>query len=114
MNTVKELLERADISQKAFAIEIGVSQPTVSDWMHNKKDPRGENLKKVAEYFNVSTHVVKGLDPIPKQEQRQETQPAEIGDIDFALSGEIRDLSDDEKLDILDYVKFKKAQKARQ
>ena len=35
------------------ANEFYVTQPTVSDWEQNKKDPSGERLKKLAEYFGV-------------------------------------------------------------
>lgn len=113
MNTVKQLLDRKGVLQKEFAIDIGVSQPTVSDWIHNKKDPRGENLQKVADYFGVSTGVIKGVIPLSEYVARTSDVP-DISEIDFALSGEIRDLTDDEKQDVLDYVRFKRAQKARQ
>lgn len=113
MNTVKELLYRKGVLQKEFAIDIGVSQPTVSDWIHNKKDPRGENLQKVADYFGVSTAVIKGFISIPEYQEQTNTDP-DISNIDFALSGEIRDLTDAEKQDVLEYVRFKRSQKARQ
>ena len=113
MNTVKQLLDRNGVLQKEFAIDIGVSQPTVSDWIHNKKDPRGENLQKVADYFGVSIGVIKGVILLPEYIARTSDVP-DITDIDFALSGEIRDLSDAEKQDVLDYVRFKRAQKAKE
>lgn len=59
MNSIKYLLERKGVLQKQFALDIGVSQPTVSDWIHNRKDPRGENLQKVADYFGVTPDVIK-------------------------------------------------------
>ena len=54
MNTVKKLCIERDITQKQLAAAIGVSQPTVSDWMNNKKDPSGARLAKLAEFFDVS------------------------------------------------------------
>lgn len=65
MNTVNELMVRMGVEQKELAAAIGVSQPTVSDWKRNKKDPKGDNLKKVADFFGVTPQVVKGLYPIP-------------------------------------------------
>ena len=53
MNIVKELRKKKGVQQKELAIEIGVAQPTVSDWESGKKDPSGERLKKLAEYFEV-------------------------------------------------------------
>lgn len=60
MNIVKELRRKKGIQQKQLAIEIGVSCPTVSEWETGKKDPRGDNLKKLASFFNVDELVVLG------------------------------------------------------
>ena len=53
MNIVKELRRKKGIQQKQLALEIGVSCPTVSEWETGKKDPSGERLKKLAEFFQV-------------------------------------------------------------
>ncbi|NUF97848.1 helix-turn-helix transcriptional regulator [Lactobacillus mellis] len=34
---------------------IGVSQPTVSDWETGKKMPRADNIKKIANHWQIST-----------------------------------------------------------
>ena len=60
MNIVRELRKKKGIQQKELAIEIGVSNPTVSDWERNKKDPSGERLKKLAKYFEVDELVILG------------------------------------------------------
>lgn len=60
MNIVRELRKKKGIQQKELAIEIGVSCPTVSDWEAGKKDPSGERLKKLAEYFDVDELVILG------------------------------------------------------
>ena len=60
MNIVKELRKRKGIAQKELALEIGVKQPTVSEWESNKKDPSGERLKRLAEYFGVDELVILG------------------------------------------------------
>ena len=60
MNIVKELRKKKGIQQKELAIEIGVSRPTVSEWESGKKDPSGERLKKLAQYFGVDELVVLG------------------------------------------------------
>ena len=65
MNLVKELRERAGMQQKEVAMEVGVSRPTVSEWEHQKKDPSGERLIKLADLFGVSTGVILGYDPFP-------------------------------------------------
>ena len=65
MNAIKSLRLRAGMQQKEVALAVGVSRPTVSEWEHQKKDPTGERLKKLAKLFNVSTGVVLGMEPIP-------------------------------------------------
>jgi len=60
MNIVKELRKKKGIQQKELAICIGVSRPTVSEWESNKKDPSGERLKKLAEFFDVDELVILG------------------------------------------------------
>jgi len=60
MNIIRELRKKKGIQQKELSIEIGVSQPTVSDWEKGKKDPSSESLKKLAEYFGVDELVILG------------------------------------------------------
>ena len=60
MNLVKELRERAGMQQKEVAIAAGVSRPTVSEWEHQKKDPSGERLLKLAKLFNVDPSIILG------------------------------------------------------
>ena len=60
MNIVRELRKKKGIQQKELAIAIGVSCPTVSAWESNKKDPSGERLHKLAEYFDVDELVILG------------------------------------------------------
>lgn len=60
MNNVRELRKRKGIQQKELAIEIGVSNATVSDWEHGRKNPSGERLRKLADFFDVDPPVVLG------------------------------------------------------
>ena len=60
MNIVKDLRKKAGIQQKELAISIGVAQPTISEWESNKKDPSGDRLKKLAEFFGVDELMILG------------------------------------------------------
>ena len=60
MNIIKELRKKAGIQQKDLADIIGVSRPVVSEWESQKKDPSGDRLKKLAQYFKVDELVVLG------------------------------------------------------
>ena len=105
MTRIKELREALGIKQEELAMLCGVTQSTISLWEIGKTVPRKKALAKLAERFGVSAGYILGID--------SEDDAPDIGDIDFALSGEIRDLSDAEKQDVLDYVRFKRAQRAK-
>ena len=60
MNIVKELRKKRGIQQKELALTIGVSQPVVSEWESNKKDPSGERLLKLAQFFGVDELMILG------------------------------------------------------
>ena len=74
MNIVKELRKKKGIQQKELAIEIGVSRPTVSEWESGKKDPSGERLKKLAQYFNVDELVISGKNVIDLNDKHREKE----------------------------------------
>lgn len=83
MNRAKELRQRAGMQQKEVAVAIGVSRPTVSEWEHQKKDPSGDRLLKLAQLFNVSTGVILGLEPISGDESSDEAQEITVSDNDI-------------------------------
>lgn len=72
MNNIKELMDRAGMQQKELAALCHVSGPTISDWVHGKKNPSGKNLKKLEEVFGVSSGVILGYDNVPKTQQERE------------------------------------------
>ena len=71
MNIVRELRKRKGIQQKELAIIIGVAQPTVSEWELNKKDPSGERLHKLAEYFGVDELIILGKDVVDLTKEKE-------------------------------------------
>ena len=74
MNIVKELRLSKGIQQKELAIEIGVSNATVSDWEHQRKNPSGERLRRLAEFFGVDPDVILGVASNEKYLKKSETQ----------------------------------------
>lgn len=116
MNRVKELSDRKGILQKQLAISIGVSRPTVSDWWNQKKDPRGERLTKLSDYFGVTNGVILGYEPVPasydnpdaQSQQEHEGVPALVTEespltresLEFAVHKKTKDFSRDELVDL--------------
>lgn len=65
MNKVKELCVRRGIDPKEIVYLVGVSQPTVSDWFNQKKNPSGKRLERLSEVLGVSRSVILGYDDDP-------------------------------------------------
>lgn len=76
MNRIKELCIQKGIEQKQLAIMVGVSQPTVSDWFNNKKNPRGERLDKLSEVLGVSRAYLLGYAEEPSQPPKTALMPS--------------------------------------
>lgn len=122
---LKELREEKGMNQREFAADFGVSPATVGMWESGAREPRTlEQLQRIADYFHVTVDYLLGnvnepnfyLDneSILNDINSYETAPnldQQLSGIDFALSGEIHDLTDAEKQDILDYIRFKKSQR---
>lgn len=108
MTRLRECRENANLSQKYVALTLGIAAPSVANWERGKTNPSHENIVKLADLYGVSIDYLLGRADDPRG-----ADEVTIADIDFALSGEIRDLSDAEKKDVLDYVRFKRAQRAK-
>lgn len=54
MIRIRELREEKGMQQKELAIDLCVTQPTISDWESGRKTPSARSTQKLADYFNVS------------------------------------------------------------
>jgi transcriptional regulator with XRE-family HTH domain len=50
---LRKYMEGRGITQKELAEKIGVSAPTMNDWLQAKKYPRIDKIEKLADYFGV-------------------------------------------------------------
>jgi len=65
MNRIKLTRLVRERSQKEIALTVGVAQPTVSAWENGKKSPSLENLKKLAQIYDVSMDYLAGVSEDP-------------------------------------------------
>lgn len=81
---LKELREKMGLSQRDLAEEIGVSQGTIGNWESGTREPNFETVRKLAEYFSVSTDFLLG-----NQRKKEDAQEKTVSDedIQFALFG---------------------------
>ena len=102
---LKELREKAGYSQAQLALKLGVRQSTVGMWENGTNKPKNAKLEQLANIFGVTTDYILGRTDV-------ETGAApELSDLDYALSSEVHRLTDDEKQDVLDYMRFKRSQR---
>lgn len=59
-NRIEDLLKKNNSNAKTLADAIGVSSGNVYDWKSGKAKPGAEALRKIADYFDVSTDYLLG------------------------------------------------------
>ena len=99
MNVLKELRTKKGVYQKDVAKYLGVDRTTYVKYERNL-----DIIKKLANYFDVTVDFLLG------KEKKENTLDEQLGEIEFALYGEVKELTDEQKQDILDYARFKKEQ----
>mgnify|MGYP001254964452 CR=1 FL=1 len=105
---LKELREKSGQSQYAFAKSFGVAQSTVGSWESGAREPNLETINAIAEYFNVSvSDLVDNSTTISKSLDEQ------LDGIEFALFGEVKDMTEAQKRDVLNFIKFLKSQEEK-
>lgn len=104
MNTIKQLRQKMGLTQVELAKELNISQGSLSAYETGRTAIDNDMLVRFARYFNVSIDEILGVDSTPSQVE-------DMTALEFALSGEIRNLSEAEMQDVLDYVRFKRSQR---
>ena len=106
MLRLREIRKKNGLSQRQLDKQLGVTQATLSVWENEKYEIYNASLLKCSDIFNVSVDELLG-----KEIEARPELDKQLEGIEFALYGEIHDLTDEEKEDILSYVKFKKSQR---
>lgn len=134
MSTFSENMRRIrfekHMTQEEFAELLGTTKQNISRYESGAVSPKITTAKAIADKLGISLAELSGemeslrarfqatseekienLHPLGTQHH---TQASEISELEFALSGEIHELTEDEMQDVLDYVRFKRSQKSRQ
>ena len=82
VDRLKKLRMARQISQNNLAKHIGVSQQTVASWKVGRTEPANEFLRKMADYFNVSTDYLLGHDKINQDTSLSNEQADLLNDFD--------------------------------
>lgn len=108
-NQYVKLCNSINKAPTAVAVDIGFQKSVVTRWKKNNVTPTDANLKKIADYFGVTVDYLLGKET--EQEKTSSSLDKELEGVEFALFGEVKELTDEEKEDILEYIRFKKSQR---
>ena len=104
MKNLRNLREKYNLTQQQIADELGIQRPTYSRYEKGERQPNYNLLIKIADYFNISVDYLLG------KEENSQSLDEQLSEIEIALYSEVKELTDEQKQDILDYARFKKEQ----
>jgi transcriptional regulator with XRE-family HTH domain len=64
---VFELLKKNSMTAKDLSDETGIPQSTITEWKKSRSKPSTDALKKLSEYFNVTTDYLLGMTDKPNR-----------------------------------------------
>jgi Predicted transcriptional regulators len=115
IDVILKLMNDKHISAAQLTREAGITNGLITQWKKGLQKPSAKNLQKIADYFNVTTdYLLTGEETkksSPPADNTEEDDEIDFNDIRFALSGEVHDLTDAEKRDIINFAKFIRAQR---
>lgn len=90
------LMEERNIKIKDIVQATGIAAASFTDWRKGNM-PTPAKLKVLSEFFNVSIEYLTGKD-------------TDINSLDLSIQAEVNQLTDEQKKDILRYIKFVKSE----
>jgi Predicted transcriptional regulator len=102
--TLRQLREQAGLTQAELAEKLGVRQSAVSMYESGAREPNLTTIKEIADFFEVDMNRMHGGG----------TTSTELDEFSFALYGEARQLTDENKEKLLEMARFFKAQQEKE
>lgn len=96
---LKELRNRAGVSQQALAEAVGVSQQSINKYENHHVEPDIRTLKAIADYFHTSVDYLIGHTAV--DHIIEPVQPCELNEEELALVEDWRSLHPEEKHSIV-------------
>lgn len=116
MNRLKQLREERKLTLRELADIIHIDKSSLSRFENGEREPRTSVILDIANFFNVSVDYLLGVSEnrnpdkdVARQESLDNILQREMEGVDFALYGEVKDLTTEQKEDLLQMVRlFKK------
>lgn len=111
MNRLRELRKENNYTLEEIADKLNITSMSLSRYERNEREPKGEILFKLSKIYNVSPDYLLGWSEIRNPEK--EIKKLEESDpIFFSLYEEVKELTDEQKTEILEIIqKIKKIKK---
>lgn len=111
IDRIYELMKLQGINAAQLSRNAGISNGLLTQWKKGLQKPSSKNLQKIADYFNVTVDYLLSGEEQKNSSAEEAEDEIDINDINFALFGEVHDLTDGEREDVLNFVRFVKAQR---
>ena len=99
------------MKQADLAKATGISTGLISQWKNRSQQPSAKKLQIIADYFDVSTDYLLGNDT--KQKTPAEADVT-FDDFTYALHGETKELTEENKQKLLEMARFFKMQQDKE
>ena len=90
-----ELMEKEHVTAKQLSAATGISQSNFTEWKKGRSNPKLDALIQISEFFNVPVEYITGTD-------------TDGNAMDLKIQAEAKQLSDEQKADVLKYIEFVK------
>lgn len=102
MEILKELRRKHNYSQQQVADLLGISRQGYNNYELGNREPDQKTIVKLAEIFNVTTDYLLG--------KNSHSIDIELEGVNFALFTEANELTEENKKDVLEFIRYKKSQ----
>ena len=88
-----ELMEKEHVTAKQLSAATGISQSNFTEWKKGRSSPKLEALIQISEFFNVPVEYLTGTE-------------TDENAMDLKIQAEAKQLSENQKADVLKYIEF--------
>ena len=105
---IRYLRKKMGLSQEDLAQKFGYkSYTTIQKWESGVSEPPFKQLKALAELFDIDMNTLVNQDlQNDSNQDKPKTLDEELEGIDFALWGEVKEMTEEQKQDVLNFAKF--------
>ena len=103
LHNINTLMKDRGVSAYKLSKDVGISSGLMSQWKKGMQKPSLDVVARIAAYFNVTTDFLLDMadDPAPPRTKKAADGDITFDDFEYALYGEVRELDDEEKAELL-------------